>query len=63
LADWVGHAAWWVVPLAELIGAQVMAASIIHTDDTPIAGPGAGQRQDPNRAAVGLCRRRAAVAG
>ena len=37
LADWVGHAAWWVKPLAELIGAHVMAAPIIHTDDTPIA--------------------------
>lgn len=45
LADWVGHAAWWVVPLAELIGTQVMAAPIIHTDDTPIAvlAPGNGK--------------------
>jgi len=30
LADWVGHAAWWVAPLAELIGAHVMAAPVIH---------------------------------
>jgi len=37
LADWVGHAAWWVMPLAALIGVHVMAAPIIHTDDTPIA--------------------------
>jgi hypothetical protein len=37
LADWVGHAAWWVTPLAAMIGAYVMAASVIHTDDTPIA--------------------------
>jgi transposase len=45
LADWVGHVAWWVMPLAELIGAQVMAAPIIHTDDTPIAvlAPGNGR--------------------
>jgi transposase len=45
LADWVGHAAWWVVPLAELIGAHVMAAPVIHTDDTPIAvlAPGNGK--------------------
>jgi transposase len=45
LADWVGHAAWWVKPLAELIGAHVMAAPIIHTDDTPIAvlAPGNGK--------------------
>jgi len=45
LADWVGHAAWWVMPLAELIGAHVLAAPIIHTDDTPIAvlAPGNGR--------------------
>jgi len=45
LADWVGHVAWWVAPLAELIGAQVMAAPVIHTDDTPIAvlAPGNGK--------------------
>jgi transposase len=45
LADWVGHAAWWVSPLAVMIGAYVMAAEIIHTDDTPIAvlAPGLGR--------------------
>lgn len=45
LADWVGHVAWWVTPLAELIGAKVMAAPVIHTDDTPIAvlAPGNGR--------------------
>ena len=45
LADWVGHVAWWVAPLAELIGAQVMAAPVLHTDDTPIAvlAPGNGK--------------------
>jgi transposase len=45
LADWVGHAAWWVMPLAELIGAHVVAAPIIHTDDTPVAvlAPGNGK--------------------
>ena len=45
LADWVGHAAWWVTPLAELIGTYVLAAPIIHTDDTPIAvlAPGNGK--------------------
>jgi transposase len=37
LADWVGHVAWWVMPLAERVGAHVMAAPVIHTDDTPIA--------------------------
>ena len=30
------------MPLAELIGAHVMAAPIIHTDDTPIAVPAPG---------------------
>jgi len=45
LADWVGHVAWWVMPLAQLIGAHVMAAPVIHTDDTPIAvlAPGNGK--------------------
>jgi transposase len=45
LADWVGHAAWWVTPLAAMIAAYVMAASVIHTDDTPIAvlAPGNGK--------------------
>ena len=45
LADWVGHVAWWVTPLAELIGAHVLAAPIIHSDDTPIAvlAPGNGK--------------------
>jgi transposase len=45
LADWVGHVAWWVAPLAELIGAHVLQAPVIHTDDTPIAvlAPGNGK--------------------
>lgn len=45
LADWVGHAAWWLLPLAQLIGVHVMAAPVIHTDDTPIAvlAPGNGK--------------------
>jgi transposase len=45
LADWVGHVAWWVAPLAELIAGQVIAAPVIHTDDTPIAvlAPGNGR--------------------
>jgi transposase len=45
LADWVGHAAWWVMSLAAMIGTHVMAAPIIHTDDTPIKvlAPGLGR--------------------
>ncbi len=45
LADWMGHVAWWVMPLAQMIGAHVMAAPVIHTDDTPIAvlAPGNGR--------------------
>ena len=45
LCDWVGHVAWWMAPLAQLIGAHVMAAPVIHTDDTPIAllAPGNGR--------------------
>jgi transposase len=45
LCDWVGHVAWWVMPLAAMIGAHVMTAPILHTDDTPIAvlAPGNGK--------------------
>ena len=45
LADWVGHAAWWLAPLAVLIGAHVKTAPVIHTDDTPVPllSPGLGR--------------------
>jgi transposase len=45
LADWMGHAAWWFAPLAELAGAHVVAAPVIHSDDTPIQvlAPGLGR--------------------
>ena len=45
LADWVGHAVWWLTPLAELIGAYVMASPVLHTDDTTISvlAPGLGR--------------------
>jgi transposase len=45
LADWVGHAAWWLAPLARLIGAYAMASPVLHTDDTTInaLAPGLGR--------------------
>lgn len=45
LCDWVGHAAWWLAPIADAIGTHVMAAPVIHTDDTPIGvlAPGRGK--------------------
>jgi len=45
MAEWMGHVAWWVHPLAELIGSRVMAQSVIWTDDTPIRtlAPGTGK--------------------
>lgn len=45
LADWVGHAAWWLAPLARLIGALTMASPVLHTDDTTInvLAPGLGR--------------------
>jgi transposase len=45
LADRVGHAAWWLLPLAQLIGVHVTAAPVIHTDDTSIGvlAPGNGK--------------------
>jgi transposase len=45
LADWVGKAAWLLRPLAERIGAHVMAGKVIHADDTPVPvlAPGHGK--------------------
>ena len=45
LADWMGHAAWWLSVLAELIGGHVMAAPAVHSDDTPVQvlAPGLGR--------------------
>ena len=45
LADWIGHATWWLVPLARLIGAYTMASPVLHTDDTTInvLAPGLGR--------------------
>src|SRR5918994_1149142 len=37
LADWVGHGAWWLRPLAEAIGKHALAQGVVWTDDTPIA--------------------------
>ena len=45
LADWIGRAAWWLAPLARLIGTTVMSQPVLHTDDTPIRtlAPGTGK--------------------
>jgi transposase len=45
LADWVGHGAWWLRPLAEAIGTYALARGVIWTDDTPIRvlAPGRGR--------------------
>jgi transposase len=45
MADWMGHLAWWIAPLVEMIGAYVMSAPVIHADDTPIKvlSPGKGR--------------------
>jgi transposase len=45
LADWVGHGAWWLRPLAEAIGGYALAQGVIWTDDTPIRvlAPGRGR--------------------
>ncbi len=45
LADWLGHIAWLLKPLAELIGTHVMAGRVIHADDTPVdvLAPGNGK--------------------
>lgn len=45
LADWLGHIAWLVRPLVELIAEHVMAGRVIYADDTPVPvlAPGAGK--------------------
>jgi transposase len=45
LADWIGRAAWWLAPLAQLIGLHVMAQQVLFTDDTPVRtlAPGTGK--------------------
>lgn len=45
LAAWLGHVAWLLRPLVELIAAHVMAGRVIHCDDTPVPvlAPGAGK--------------------
>ena len=45
LAEWLGHVAWLLKPLVELIGAHAMAGRVIHADDTPVPvlAPGAGK--------------------
>lgn len=41
LADWVGHAARLLTPVADAIGRYIRAAAKIHADDTPIRVLGA----------------------
>jgi transposase len=45
LADWLGHIAWLLSPLIELIAEHAMAGRVIHADDTPVPvlAPGAGK--------------------
>ncbi len=44
-AEWLGHMAWLLAPLAELIAGHVMAGRSIHADDTPVdvLSPGNGK--------------------
>ena len=44
-AEWLGHMAWLLSPLVELVGAHVMASRVIHADDTPVdvLAPGTGK--------------------
>ena len=45
LAEWLGHLAWLLRPLGELIAEHVMVGRVIHADDTPVPvlAPGAGR--------------------
>jgi len=35
-AEWLGHIAWLLAPLVELIAAHAMGARVVHADDTPM---------------------------
>jgi len=70
LADWVGKAAWLLRPLAERIGAHVMAGSVIHAVMLKACSPPARhagarararQRQDKDGPTVDLSARRASA--
>jgi transposase len=45
MVDWMGHLAWWIDPIVEMIAAHVMGSPAIHADDTPIKvlAPGRGR--------------------
>jgi transposase len=45
LADWVGHACWWLEPLWRLLQRHVMGSTRIFADDTPlpVLDPGRGR--------------------
>lgn len=45
LAEWLGHVAWLLAPLVELIARHIMAGRVLHCDDTPVPvlAPGAGK--------------------
>lgn len=45
LAEWLGHVAWLLKPLVELVAAHAMAGRVIHADDTPVdvLAPGTGK--------------------
>ena len=45
LAEWLGHVAWLLRPLVELIADHVMVGRVIHCDDTPVdvLAPGTGK--------------------
>ena len=45
MADWLGHLAWWIDPIVEMIAGHVFGSPVIHADDTPIKvlAPGRGK--------------------
>lgn len=44
-AEWLGHVAWLLSPLVELVAGHVMSGRSIHADDTPVdvLAPGTGK--------------------
>jgi len=59
LADWIARMAWLLRPLADLIGAHVIARMVIHGDDTPVPvlAPGNGKTKPTGSGPVCVTRR------
>ena len=57
MGGWMGSGAALLTPLAQAIGRYALQAYKVHSDDTPTRALGAGKRQGPPWADLGVCAR------